>query len=96
MAQTHTYIGTFGTQYNRGPHPECPGLSGDHYVTVQADSLIQAHQLMLRTFGQAWAFIYPASDWAPATLNNFAPAGEYGRISPDGEFTINPQPKEAA
>ncbi|MEX3610044.1 hypothetical protein VVR12_03210 [Rothia sp. LK2588] len=51
---------------------------------------------MLRTFGQAWAFIYPASDWAPATLNNFAPAGEYGRISPDGEFTINPQPKEAA
>lgn len=81
------FIGTFGTQYGREEHPAVPGITGNHYVLVIADNLAEAHQLMDKTFNQAWAFIYPAEEYSSGDLEKFYPAGSYGILKTDGWFT---------
>ena len=75
MTTTHTYIGTFGTKYGAETHPQFPGLTGDHYVTIEAPNIDQAHDTMWHHFGHHWAFIYPAEDFTPHHLKEAYPAG---------------------
>lgn len=54
------YFFTFGAN-----HVDNEGISlGQRYVKIEAESELEAREIMFRARGEKWAFVYDATDFA--------------------------------
>ncbi len=49
---------TFGQKYNYEDHPILPGITGNNYITIEAENESEARLLAYQQLGSNWAFIY--------------------------------------
>lgn len=61
-----TFYVTFGQKYAREPHPTLAAAHPDAWVEVDADSEMEARQLVFRALWSKWAFMYAESEFKRA------------------------------
>lgn len=59
------FMATFGVRYRTEQHPSGLPVDPDGYVLILADDYDEAVDLMQSEYGQAYAFIYPDTNFKP-------------------------------
>lgn len=72
------FVVTVGVQYGRETHPTLPGITGDHYVRIEARDEEEARRLACAVLDNRWAFIYPLEEF---DVQRWAPAGVFASIT---------------
>lgn len=77
---------TFGRRYADEPHPTCPIVHPDGWITLRATNYYAARALAYKAFGQNWCDVYTSKGFEG--YKHLYPLGELGTVAV--EVTVVP------